>query len=114
MSAAEQSPATPVLSLQPHPEPGTIVLVLGGSIAPADVGRLARRALRLLRSGDAYRVVCDVGAISAPDAVTIDALARLQLVAHRLGKELLLRRAASELCELLALAGLSDVLLCVA
>jgi hypothetical protein len=54
-------------------------------------------------------VVCEVGAL-APDAVTIDAMARLQLVARRLGQRVVLRGASSELVELLELFGLSHVL----
>ena len=54
-------------------------------------------------------LVCDVGAL-APDAVTIDALARLQLTARRLGREVRLRHASSELQELLAFVGLREVL----
>jgi hypothetical protein len=54
-------------------------------------------------------IVCDVGAL-APDAVTVDTLARLQLTARRLGLEIRLRHASSELQELLAFLGLRDVL----
>jgi STAS domain len=54
-------------------------------------------------------IVCDVGGL-APDAVTVDALARLQLTAGRLGVEIRLRHASSELQELLAFVGLRDVL----
>ncbi len=45
-----------------------------------------------------------------PDAGTIDALSRLQLAARRLGFEIRLRHATIELRELLAFAGLDDVL----
>ena len=55
-------------------------------------------------------IVCDVGAIPAPDVGTIDVLARLQLGAFRHGVALRLRGASSELLELIALVGLSDVL----
>ena len=54
-------------------------------------------------------VVCDIHAL-APDAAAIDALARLQLAARRLGLELRLRHASSELQCLLAFVGLSEVL----
>lgn len=54
-------------------------------------------------------IVFDVGAL-APDAVAVDALARLQLTARRLGLEIRLRHASSELQELLAFVGLRDVL----
>jgi len=54
-------------------------------------------------------IVCDVGAL-APDAVAVDALARLQLTARRLGLEIRLRDASSELQDLLAFVGLRNVL----
>ncbi len=54
-------------------------------------------------------IVCDVGAL-APDAVAVDVLARLQLTARRLGLEIRLRHASSELQDLLAFVGLRDVL----
>ena len=53
--------------------------------------------------------VCDVGSV-APDATTIDALARLQLTSRRRGLELRLRHASGELTELLAFMGLAEVL----
>jgi hypothetical protein len=52
---------------------------------------------------------CDVRAL-APDALTIDALARLQLAARRVGREVSLRGASLELVELLELCGLTGVL----
>jgi hypothetical protein len=54
-------------------------------------------------------IACDVAGF-APDAAAIDALARLQLTARRLGLELRLRHASNELQGLLAFAGLRDVL----
>jgi len=45
-----------------------------------------------------------------PNAVTVDALARLQLAARRLSCRLLLRNASPELLELVAFMGLADVL----
>ncbi len=55
-------------------------------------------------------IVCDAGAIEAPDVGTIGVLARLQLGAHRHGCEVRLCGASSELVELITLAGLGDVL----
>jgi anti-anti-sigma regulatory factor len=54
-------------------------------------------------------IVCDVSALD-PDALTIDALARLQLSSRRVGLELRLRHASNELQELLAFVGLDEVL----
>ena len=45
-----------------------------------------------------------------PDALTIDALARLQLSSRRVGLEIRLRHASNELRELLAFVGLDEVL----
>ena len=52
---------------------------------------------------------CDVRDAEA-DVATVDALARLQLVAKRLGCRLRLRNASAELVELVAFMGLADVL----
>jgi ABC-type transporter Mla MlaB component len=85
-------------------------VVVGGPIARADVPGLCRRVGPLLEGCDAALVVCDVSACVDPDAVMVDALARLQLTARRLGRQIRLRHAPGELQELLALVGLCDVL----
>ena len=45
-----------------------------------------------------------------PDALTVDALARLQLVARRDGCRVRLRGASQELLQLIAFMGLTEVL----
>jgi hypothetical protein len=47
-----------------------------------------------------------------PDAVTVEALARLQLTARRLGRHVWFSDASPELLELLRLLGLDEVLPC--
>jgi hypothetical protein len=54
-------------------------------------------------------IACDVGGLR-PDAVAVDALARLQLHARRLGLDVRLHGGSSELQELLAFVGLQEVL----
>ena len=54
-------------------------------------------------------ILYDVSALD-PDAATIDALARLQLSSRRVGLELRLRSASTELQELLAFVGLDEAL----
>jgi hypothetical protein len=54
-------------------------------------------------------VLCDVGG-AEPDAVTVDALARLQLAARRGGREIRLVHASAELLRLVAFMGLAEVL----
>jgi STAS domain len=55
-------------------------------------------------------VVIDVSALVDADQCALDALARLQLAARRVGTSIRLENAGGELVDLLALVGLSDVL----
>lgn len=82
---------------------------LGGALDDADLARLSERLRVLLQISGARVVVCDVGALSHPDVATVEVLARLQLTAQRLGGRVRLRHASTELRELLALAGLCEV-----
>jgi anti-anti-sigma regulatory factor len=95
---------------RPPPEPSATVVVLTGRVDRGEIPALCERVQALLQGGDARPVVCDVGALADPDAVTVDALARLQLTARRLGHRVRLRGACGELQGLLLLMGLSDVL----
>jgi ABC-type transporter Mla MlaB component len=109
LAAPEDSP-TPTPSDTSLHEPMTIEFTIGGVIARADIPALCERAQRLMAGVNADRLVCDVGAITNPDAVTIDALARLQLTARRLGRHVRLEHASPQLRELLSFVGLSEVL----
>ncbi len=93
----------------PTPERGAIAIVINGPIAPTDLPGLYRRVCGLLDGCDATFAVCDVGGVDA-DAVTVDALARLQLAARRHQCQVRLRGASDELRELVAFMGLGDVL----
>jgi ABC-type transporter Mla MlaB component len=85
-------------------------LVSSGPLTPADAATLCERARSELERCDAEVLVCDVAALTRPDAGTVEALARLQLTARRLGRRILLRHPSPELRELLELFGLTDVL----
>ena len=54
-------------------------------------------------------VSCDVGDFAHPDLVLVDALARFQLTARRLGVRLDLARASMSLMLLLTLVGLGHL-----
>jgi len=54
-------------------------------------------------------IPCDVSSLGA-DLSTVDALARLQLLARRAGHEVRLQNASPELWALLSLVGLDEVL----
>ena len=97
-------------ALRPPPGPRTVVLVVGGPIAHTSVPALCDHVRMLLATRGADVVTCDVAAVAPADATAIDALARLQLTARRLGRSIRLRNAPDALRELLALTGLSDEL----
>ena len=87
-------------------------LVLSGPIARADVARLCERARPQLERCEDDPIECDVGGLAGPDAVTVEALARLQLTALRLGRRLRFRDACGELRHLVAFVGLERCLPC--
>jgi ABC-type transporter Mla MlaB component len=87
----------------------TLTLAVGGPIARADVDVLAERLCEALDCGSDQLVDCDVSALTA-DAVSVEALARLELAARRRGSKLRLIKASPELRELVALMGLSETL----
>ena len=97
-------------SLRPPPGPKTVVLVVGGPIPRAAVPELCERVQRMLCTRGADLVTCDVAALAKPDLSAIDALARLQLTARRLGRSIRLRHARADLHGLLALTGLCEEL----
>src|SRR5262245_22355248 len=85
----------------PRAEPSDsvgIVVLEAHRAAPAD-DRTACRPLQ-----------CDVSAIIAADASTLDAIARLQLIARRLGTSIELTNAAQAVIDVLDLAGLAGVI----
>lgn len=86
-----------------------VAFAIRGPIARADLPGLCDRVCTLLNEHDAGVVLCDVDGVE-PDAVTVDALARLQLAARRSACRIRLRRASDELIELVAFMGLTEVL----
>ncbi len=86
-----------------------LVFTVHGPIERDDLRGLCARVGKLLEGSGAGVAYCEVGTI-APDAVTVDALARLQLAAQRFGCRVHLSDASPELQALVELMGLSDVL----
>ena len=80
-----------------------------GPIERSDLPGLCDRVCRLLAEADAGLVNCDVRGVE-PDAVTVDALARLQLAVHRRGCRVRLVHACDRLRDLVAFMGLTDVI----
>jgi ABC-type transporter Mla MlaB component len=89
--------------------PQAIDFAVRGPIARADLPGLCERVCALLEDSGAGVAVCDVRSVD-PDAVTVDALARLQLAARRRSCRVRLRHASNELRDLVSFMGLEDVL----
>jgi ABC-type transporter Mla MlaB component len=80
-----------------------------GPIAREDLPGLSDRVCAFLHAHGSGSTRFDVAGVD-PDAVAVDALARLQLAARRLGCEVRLCNASAELRELIAFMGLREVL----
>jgi ABC-type transporter Mla MlaB component len=91
------------------PGPHTLGFAIRGPIARSDLPGICSRVCALLEGLDEAAVLCEVEGIE-PDAVTVEALARLQLAARRQGCRVRLRGASADLLELVAFMGLSHVL----
>jgi ABC-type transporter Mla MlaB component len=89
--------------------PHTIAFTIEGPIARADLPGLCARVCALLEKSGAGVALCDARGVDV-DAVTVDALARLQLGARRHGCQVRLRNPSDELREVIAFMGLRDVL----
>jgi ABC-type transporter Mla MlaB component len=89
--------------------PKTVDLAIRGPITRADLSGLGDRVCMQLGAASGSVVLCDVQGVE-PDAVTVDALCRLQLGARRHGCQVRLRNASLELRELVEFMGLTDVL----
>jgi ABC-type transporter Mla MlaB component len=90
------------------PPPSTITFAIRGPLGREDLPALYSRVCRLLERSGASVAVCEVSGVAA-DAVSVDALARLQLAARRHRCRVELRHASRELRDLIAFMGLEDV-----
>ena len=110
MVAPEESApgTTPPLRPIPVSSASKVVIKVGGRIERADVPALCERVRLAQGTNGADIVVCDVAALTDPDCVAVDALARVQLTVRRLGCRLRLRGVSPELRALLCFVGLGD------
>jgi ABC-type transporter Mla MlaB component len=92
-----------------EPAAQTVNFAIRGPIARDDLPGLCHRVCTLMSESSAASLLCDVRGVE-PDAVTVDALCRLQLAARRHRCSIRLRNASDELLELVAFMGLTDVL----
>jgi hypothetical protein len=88
----------------------TTTVVLRAPICRGDIPALCDGARERMRHDPAGPVIFDVSGLEQPDAVAVEALARLQLTALRLGRRITVRCRGGDLEGLLALVGLVDLL----
>jgi ABC-type transporter Mla MlaB component len=86
-----------------------VTLRIRAPLGRGDLPGLFARTCALLEEHGAELLLCEVSGV-AGDAVAVDALARLALVARRRGCDVRLSGACAELLALVALLGLADVL----
>jgi ABC-type transporter Mla MlaB component len=91
------------------PGPQSVAFAIQGPLSRAELPDLCARVCGLLEETAAEVVVCDVHGVE-PDAVTVDALARLQLAARRHGRQIRLCSTSPALRDLVSFMGLTDVL----
>jgi ABC-type transporter Mla MlaB component len=89
--------------------PQTVDFAIHGPITRDDLPGLCDRVCALLSENRGGVARCDVRGVE-PDAVTVDALCRLQLAARRHRCQVRLQHASDDLLELVAFMGLTDVL----
>ena len=88
--------------------PHEVAFAVRGPITRADLPGLCDRVCALLRASGEV-LACDVAGVD-PDAVTVDALARLQLAARRLECEVRLHNASAALLAVVEFMGLTHAL----
>lgn len=93
----------------PEARPSPLGLVIDGPIDATDAFGLYARVRELLEGSHTELVVCDVARLVGGDLGAVAVLARLQLIARRLGGSIQVRNASRDLHDMLALAGLCEV-----
>ena len=88
--------------------PARLEFAIHGPILRSDLPGLCERVCRLLADAETGVLACDVRGVE-PDAMTVEALARLQLAVRRRGCRIRLCHASDGLRDLVALMGLTDV-----
>ena len=109
--AAPDTPATSwVQASRSQSQPRVMVVAIGGQITRDDAQLLGDVVLALLESDPTDLIRCDLAGLTRSDAAVVDALCRMQMAARRHRCKLEIQDPSVELCELLYLTGLTNVL----
>jgi anti-anti-sigma regulatory factor len=85
-------------------------IAVAAAVTRADIPALCADLADRLRANTGDVVVCDLTAVTAPDLVTVEALARLRLTARRHGRAFTIRGCNPNLGGLIGLLGLGEAL----
>ena len=94
----------------PWDGPRAVVVRVDGPVDPSTVAGLCARVAALLARVGAQAVVCDVERLGSPEPAALEALARVGLTAHRMGRSAFVCGACPRLQDLLVITGLDGVL----
>lgn len=94
----------------PTAQPCSLQIRVDGVLTTPAVARLCEQLVVLVHCAGVGRLEVDLGRLDTPDLATVDALARLALVARRHDARVGVRTTNGELERLLALAGLDTLL----
>jgi hypothetical protein len=110
MLAGNHSRSAAAHTLRPPPGPKSVVLDMSAPVSRATIAGLCGRVREMLGIRGVHLVTCEVGGLTDPGPVAVDALARMQLTARRAGGSIRLRHARARLRDLLAVIGLCEAL----
>jgi ABC-type transporter Mla MlaB component len=110
MLAGTHARSTAAHTLRPPSGPKSVVLYMCSPVSRDTIAGLCRRVQEMLGIRGVHLVTCEVGTLTDPDPVAVDALARMQLTARRAGGSIRLRHARARLRDLLAVIGLGEAL----
>jgi ABC-type transporter Mla MlaB component len=105
-----EDPPGPVANPATAPGSEELELRLRTPLSRTDVAALCSEVAAVLAHARPGPLFLHLIGIEDPDLIVVDALARLQLTARRLGRTVVLRHACPQLRGLLFLCGLHDVL----
>jgi STAS domain len=94
---------------EPSRSPAAIVVSFPARVDRASIPRICDQVQALLQTTGAGMVIADVAPVAEPDLAAVEAIIRLKLIASRLGRTMRLAGARPELRDLLAFAGLEEV-----
>jgi STAS domain len=94
---------------EPFSSSAAVVVTFPARVARASIPEICEQVQALLGSTGAIMLIADTKPVTEPDLAAVEAIFRLKLIAGRRGCTMRLVGASPRLLELLAFAGLPDI-----